>query len=155
MPHCDTYQKTEILEVNRGKGKKERGGKATQFKKGYTPYNYKPVGTEIVNADGYIEVKLADPSVYKKKHILIWETEHGPVPKGHVIIFGDKNKRNFALNNLILVSRRQLAILNKYHLIKEHADLTRAGLVIADLHMKINERKKSGGNKKCLQKEEK
>lgn len=113
-----------------------------QFKKGNTPYNYMPVGSERVNGDGYVDVKVADPNKWKGKHILIWEKYNGPVPEGHAVIFGDGNRRNFDINNLIMVSRQQLLQLNRNNLIKNDANLTRTGVVIADLKIKINERKK-------------
>jgi hypothetical protein len=119
------------------------GGEETQFKKGNRPHNYKPVGTERVNGEGYVDVKVADPNKWRSKHILIWEKENGPVPKGHVIIFGDGNRLNLELDNLILVSRKQLAILNKNNLIQKDADLTRTGIIVADIYRKINEQKKA------------
>ena len=111
--------------------------------KGQKPHNYKPVGSERVNGDGYVDVKIADPNKWRAKHRLLWEEENGPIPKGYVIIFGDGNRRNFQQDNLILVSKSQLAILNKNQLIQNDADLTRAGIVIADIYKKIGERKKN------------
>lgn len=119
------------------------GGEDTQFKKGNKPHNYKPVGTERVNGDGYVDIKVADPNKWRAKHTLIWQEANGPVPKGHAIIFGDGNRRNFELDNLVLVSRKQLAMLNKHHLIKDNADLTRTGVILTDILMKISERTKA------------
>ncbi len=118
------------------------GGKQTQFKKGQKGWNYKPVGTERINTDGYVEIKVADPCKWKGKHTLLWEAAHGPVPKGHVVIFADSNKLNVTLENLLLISRRELAVMNKKGLIANDAELTKAGVVIADIHLKIGERKK-------------
>lgn len=117
-------------------------GKKTQFKKGSKPSNYRPVGSERISVDGYVEIKVADPNKWQLKHRVVWEREYGSVPKGYVVLFGDGNRCNFDSNNLILVSRKQLAILNKHSLIKDNADLTRLGIQVADLHLKINERKK-------------
>jgi len=117
------------------------GGKETRFKKGNIPPNYKPVGSERINSEGYTEVKIADPNIWKGKHVLIWEQHHGPVPEGYCVIFGDGNKRNFDINNLILVSRKQLLKLNQLKLIKNDADLTRTGVMIVDIYNKISERK--------------
>jgi hypothetical protein len=133
---------------NKGKKGLYFGGVQTQFKKGQKPYNYLPVGSERVRSirknrpyqDNYIDVKIEDPNVWKAKHILIWEAHHGPVPKGHAVIFGDGNNRNFDPNNLILVSRKQLAVLNHKKLIQNDADLTRTAIVIADLYSKTYER---------------
>lgn len=86
------------------KGKKGiGGGGSTRFKKGQRPHNYKPLGSERVNGEGYVDVKIAEPNVWKTKHRLIWEEVNGPIPKDHVVIFGDGNRRNFALDNLLLV----------------------------------------------------
>ncbi|WP_034757709.1 HNH endonuclease signature motif containing protein [Rossellomorea vietnamensis] len=123
--------------------KGECGSESTQFKNGHTPHSYKPIGTERVSGDGYVEIKVAAPNVWKKRHVLIWEKENGPVPPGHVILFGDGNRRNFDLDNLILVTRKQLGMLNQKGLIQDHADLTRTGIIIADLYGKIAERRKS------------
>ena len=69
----------------------------------------------------------------------------GQIPKGHVLIFGDGNKLNVSLDNLnFLVSRQQLLVLNRYNLIQNDADLTRTGIIIADIKTKINDRKQKG-----------
>lgn len=125
------------------KGKKgcyARGCEKTWFKKGCAPVNYRPVGSERVNVDGYIEVKVADPSNWKLKHILAWEEQHGPVPNGYVVIFGDGDKSNINLDNLILVSRSQLLALNRNHLIQRRADLTRTAVIIVDVKTKIGQK---------------
>ena len=115
-------------------------GSRTSYKKGNVPANYRSVGSERVNVDGYVEIKVADPNKWKCKHAHIWEKENGPIPKGSVVIFGDRNKRNFNLDNLILVTNRQLLIMNAKKLIKNDADLTRIGLNLAKLYEKIGEK---------------
>ena len=121
---------------NKGKKKWWTGGEETQFKTGQMPWNYKPVGSERV-VDGYTEVKIADPKTWKSKHVLIWEAANGPVPKDHVVIFGDRNKQNMSLDNLLLVSRREMAVMNKKGLISTDADLTKAGIKVAGIVMRI------------------
>ena len=125
------------------------GGKETQFKKGNRPQTWMPVGSEAITKDGYTKIKVAEPNKWRLKHRLIWEKHHGrKVPGGHVVIFGDGNKRNFDVDNLILVSRAQLAMLNKNGLIQGNADLTRTGIVIADIYQKIGDLKKGEGGAK-------
>lgn len=128
---------------NKGKkGISYEGMKATQFKKGHKPHNWVPVGSERITPDGYVQIKVQEGKKqhnWKGKHILIWEAANGPVPKGHVIIFGDGNKRNFDLNNLLLVSRKQLVRLNQKNLIANDAELTKTGIIIADIYNKIGE----------------
>ncbi|KAA0944169.1 HNH endonuclease [Sporosarcina sp. ANT_H38] len=48
----------------------------------------------------------------EEKQRLIWKNAYGPIPNGHVVIFGDGNQCNCELNNLVLVSRRILSVLN-------------------------------------------
>lgn len=139
--HQPTQFKKGMIPWN--KGKKGTGGWGpTQFKKGQRPWNYKPVGTERTNTDGYVEIKIADPKTWKGKHIIIWEEANGLIPKGHVVIFADGNQQNVILENLLLVSRRELAVLNKQGLIANDAELTKTGVAIADIYLKIGERKK-------------
>lgn len=114
------------------------GGEDTQFQKGHRPHNYKPVGTERINTDGYVDIKIADPNKWKGKHKIIWEEKNGPIPNGHVLIFGDGNKLNVTLDNLILIPRSKLAIVNRYNLIQASADLTRSALIVADIKTKIS-----------------
>ena len=129
--------------VNKGKkGYSYPGMVATQFKKGNIPRNWWPVGTEMLRADGYVWKKNAEPNKWRQKHVLIWEAKNGKRPAKHVIIFGDSNRLNFDLNNLILISQAQLVRLNKHHLIQNDAELTRTGIIIADIYNKIGERKK-------------
>lgn len=130
------------IPFNKGKKNLWKGGEETQFKKGDMPHNHVEVGTEVMNADGYWQVKVAEPNVWKLKHRLIWERLHGPIPSGHAIIFADQNRNNFQEDNLLLVSRSQLVRMNQNGLIKENADATKAGVVIAELITKTTEAKK-------------
>ena len=135
---------------NKGKkGANYPGTKATQFKPGNKPANWMPIGSERVNADGYVDIKVQDGKLqknWKGKHIVIWEKHNGPVPPGHAVIFGDGNRRNFAPDNLILVSRKQLVRLNQSRLIQGDIELTKTGIIIADIINKVGEkqRKKVG-----------
>lgn len=114
----------------------------TEFKKGQRPHNYMPVGSERVNTYGYHDIKVADPNKWRAKHILLWEAHNGPVPAGHKLIFGDGDKNNISLDNIILVSNSQMAVLNKFNLIQKDTELTKTALIVADIKRKINERKK-------------
>ena len=127
---------------NKGRKGVTTGGKDTQFKKGHRPSNWVPIGSERFTADGYWEVKVQDGKKqhnWRRKNMVIYEKHHGKIPPGHVVLFGDGDVTNFDIDNLILVSRRQLSTLNKMGLIKSDADLTRAGINIAKLIQKIND----------------
>lgn len=128
---------------NKGMKGLNLGGEKGWFEKGQTPHNYQALGSERVNSEGYTDIKVADPNVWKQKHRIIWEKANGPIPKGHVVIFGDGDRRNFELDNLILISRRQLSFMNKKGLIQNDADLTKTGIIIADIYSKMSEIKKA------------
>lgn len=123
------------------------GGNETSFKPGQRPLNYKPVGSErICSKDGYVIIKVQDVGPWQKrwrpKHKVLWEAEHGPVPKGHILLFLDGNKLNLSLDNLELITRSQLAVLNKNGLLQANADLNKLAIMIADLKLKISEKQK-------------
>ena len=111
----------------------------TSFKKGQKPHNYKPLGSERITKDGYCEIKVSDTGRrWRPKHVLIYEKHHGKVPKGSAVIFLDGNKRNFDIDNLYLVTRSQLAMLNKNSLIQKDAELTKTAINVVDLMKKIS-----------------
>ena len=122
------------------------GANKTSFKKGNVPHTYLPIGSESVTRDGYTIVKVSNQGTrneqWRPKHRLIWEKHYGPVPDGHAVVFGDGDKTNFSLDNLILVSRSQLSVMNTKKLIQNDAELTRAGAHVAELLVAINKAKK-------------
>lgn len=129
--------------VPHNKGQTFRWGMSGWFTKGHMTANYRPVGSERINSDGIIEVKIDNPRTWKSKHAVIWEKLNGPIPKGHVVIFSDGNKRNFISNNLLLVSRAELVVMNKKGLISAHPELTKTGKLVADIIMKTTDRKRA------------
>ena len=86
--------------------------KGTMFKKGHSPQNYKPVGSERINVDGYIEIKVKDPGTWKLKHRVIWEQHNGKIKNGMIVIFRDNNPLNCAIDNLMLISKGENIKMN-------------------------------------------
>jgi len=124
------------------KGVKGYGaGNPTRFKKGDMPKNHRPVGAEKLDVDGYLRVKIAEPKTWALKHHLVWEKQNGQIPKGYTVLFADGDKNNFSIENLILVSRQELMIMNKRKLITPDTDLTKTGKIIADVYLSILKRK--------------
>lgn len=113
--------------------------KATRFKKGNKPKNYRPVGSERITKDGYIEVKVADPNKWETKNKIIYKQYFGDIPEGHKIIYADGNKLNNDINNLILVSDSEELIMNRHRLRTEDIELTKTGYLIAKVIDKTNE----------------
>lgn len=134
-------------QVSHNKGKKQtefmskeaiERTKATRFKKGNRPSNYRPVGSERINVDGYIEVKVSDPNKWETKNKVVYKKFFGDIPKGYKVIYADGNKLNNEPNNLILVSNSQLLIANRNHLIYNNKDLTESGILISKVLDKVN-----------------
>ena len=124
--------------------------KSNYFKKGHIPKNSVPIGTERIQNNKYIQIKVTNGKGVKNwitKHQYIYEQHHGPIPKGHCVIFADGNIRNFELNNLVLVSQKELFYLNKHHLIYNDCELTKTGLLIAKINIAINEKEKRNEDK--------
>lgn len=95
----------------------------TQFKKGHFSGRaaevYKPIGTERLSKDGYLERKIHDgmplQSRWRAVHIVRWEEINGPLPKGHALVFRDSDKSNTDPSNMELVTRAELMRRNSYH----------------------------------------
>jgi len=120
------------------------GANKTSFKKGTMPPQYRPVGSERVNKDGYIEIKVADPRTWKLKQRYVYEQYYGEIPKDHNVIFADGNRQNFDIDNLIAVSRSEMLILNNNKLIYKDKELTKTGVNIAKILSKASKLKSRG-----------
>lgn len=118
------------------------GANKTSFKKGTIPPNQVPIGTESITKGGYIKVKVGEPNKWKLKQRYIYEQYYGEIPNNCNIIFADKNIRNFDINNLVLVSKAEMLILNNNKLIFEDEELTKVGVNIAKVIDKAKKRSK-------------
>lgn len=92
----------------------------TQFKPGVPSWRLMPIGsTRLI--DGYVYRKVSDvPRVpysvnWKPEHHLVWTSAHGHIPKGHAIAFKNGDKADVRLENLALISRRDLMRRNSVH----------------------------------------
>ena len=118
------------------------GANKTSFKKGSVPPNQVPIGTESITKGGYIKVKVGEPNKWELKQRYIYEQHHGEIPNNCNVIFADKNIRNFDINNLVLVSKAEMLILNNHKLIVEDKELTKVGVNIAKVIDKAKKRSK-------------
>lgn len=94
----------------------------TQFRKGHFPANkdrdYYVIGALRVNADGYIDMRISfEPGArgWRGLHLILWEDEHGPIPKKHCLRFRDGDRLNVCLDNLVMLSRAGNMGLNTIH----------------------------------------
>jgi len=119
------------------------GANKTSFKKGNTPPNRKPLGSERISKDGFILVKVPErdpntgfPTRYKHKHVHVWEQAHGPVPKGMVVAFVNGVKTHCEDENLMLISRAELLNLNRHGYKDTPADVKPSVLALSKLEVK-------------------
>ena len=109
------------------------------FKKGNRPWHTRELFSERLDKDGYTIIKIAEPNKWMRKHRWIYEQKNGKIPEDSTIIFADGNKDNFNIENLVLVSRAELAILVRCRLISSVPELTKTGLNIAKIRIKLAE----------------
>ena len=130
------------------KGKKGfMGANRTSFKKGHRPKSWRPIGSERVDRDGYTLIKISNEGgMWKRwalKHRVVWEEHYKmKVPKSYVIIFADGDKTNLNIDNLICVTRNELRVLNQHRLISSVPELTKTGLNVAKIRIKLAELRK-------------
>jgi hypothetical protein len=107
----------------------------------------KPLYTETIAKRGFIFIKV--PREEKQhngwipKHQRIWEQANGHIPPRHLVIFADGNKSNFALNNLLLVTRREFAFMNNSGLLSHNPEITKTAAALAKLNIALSDKKKS------------
>lgn len=125
--------------------------KHTMFANGNVPPNHRPVGSERISKDGYIEVKVAEPNKWRLKQRVVYEEAKGKIPEGCTIIFLDGNKRNLDIDNLRCVTRSELLYLNCNGLNNSN-EITETGILMARLDRTKNKKKqelKDKNVKKC------
>lgn len=128
------YLQSLVTESMLEKGKKTRfkkGGKSWNkgtkgltsgtkgsFKKHHKPHNLKPIGSERVRKNGYIEIKYKNEygakSNYALKHRVVWSEFNGPIPKGYVVSFKDGDVSNCDIDNLFLLSKQDNILENSF-----------------------------------------
>lgn len=103
-----------------GEGSNHPNAVRTRFKPGNLTgranTNYKPVGTERIAKDGYLERKIHDglplQSRWRAVHLIEWEKLHGPLPRGMCLKCLDGNKANTDPANWVMIPRAMLPRLN-------------------------------------------
>lgn len=93
------------------------GGRSaeTRFRKGAQPHNTVAIGTTVKTTDGYWKVKVAEPNEWRYCHRMAWEDANGPIPKDMALAFKDGNSDHYGLENLELITRRDLMARNTLH----------------------------------------
>lgn len=135
----DTRFKKGQSPFNIGKKYPGRGQNcSTCFKKGHVPYNRKNVGDLRTLKGNVLYIKIAQPNKWQSYHSYLWEKYHKQkVPKEKIVIFIDGNERNFNIDNLALVTRKELILMNNLRIEKGTTKL-----LIGKIRAKICDRKK-------------
>ena len=107
--HERTQFKKGMKAWNRGMKGLNIGGKETQFKKGRTPHNIKPIGHRSLR-DGYLVEKVEKG--FEFVHVLLWKQHHGEIPPGKFVRFVDGNRKNICIENLMLIDRKAHMLKN-------------------------------------------
>ena len=131
--------------------------KATRFQKGQVSgiakERMKPVGYERVDAkDGYVWVKVKDtPQAqvpgsfndnFRLKHHVVWEEANGtPVPPHTMIVFADRDKRNFDPDNLVAVPRSLWSVISRQGWAYRDRESLDACVALAQLSRKVYEKR--------------
>lgn len=139
------FKKGNIPRYKGVKGHCSKGSEKSWFKKGNIPQNYKPVGSERISKDGYIEIKVKDPNKWQLKHRYVWEKHNGKIPKGMILIFKDNNKLNVCLDNLILISRAENMEINRSNDYKFTGDSKEAIINLTRLKLETRKAKRKRG----------
>ena len=98
--------------------------------------------TFIHDDDGYIEVKVSEPNKWRLKQRVTWEQHNGPLKDGELVWFRDNDRLNCEIDNLMVVTRAQHAVVNKMGLHGATGDLKTTSVLIADLSMARTKRSK-------------
>ena len=64
------------------------------------------IGEEREGPDGYIQVRVASGK-WRRKHLVIWEAAHGPLPPKYALMFLDGDFQNCRLENLVMVPKNR------------------------------------------------
>jgi len=120
-------------------GSNSEGGR---FAKGHTSSNRKPIGTVSIRrhtgrGKAYYWIKTGE-NQWEIMHKYLWEKENGKVPEDHVLYFVDGNTLHYDIDNLVLIHRSVLVILNHWKMTKD-ADLNRCLIAEAELSQKLYE----------------
>lgn len=125
---------------NKGTKGLQLGGEKGWFKKGSIPPTTLSTGAERVNENDFVIVKIGQPNEWRLKHHVVYEKYYGEIPDGYKVIFADKDKRNFDINNLLLLSPEEFIAAMKRNLLFNNTEATKSGVLLAKYLMTVNKR---------------
>lgn len=123
----------------------------TQFTPGARPHTWVPVGSYRITRDGNLEQKVHDlPGDHNKVKrwrncaAMAWEAAHGPVPRGHIVVFKPGMKTTdpalVTIDRLECISRAQNIERNSLH--RYPKEIVRLTMLRGSLTRAINSKAK-------------
>jgi hypothetical protein len=89
----------------------QRLSPATEFRKGQAAHNKLSVGSVTVRTDVNGKprawVKVAEPNKWRQRAVVVWEKDHGPLPRGRVVHHKDRDTLNDTPSNLEAKTRAE------------------------------------------------
>lgn len=98
------------------------------FKCGGIPHNVAPIGTEVVQKERTVLVKVSNTGDRKLDWIPKTKLVFGDVPVGHIIVFLDGNPLNVVPENMVCVPQKVHARMAKNRWFFKEPALTRAAI---------------------------
>lgn len=112
------------------------------FKKGHLPKQTRPKGSERINENGFVEVKVDLRKKWRLKHHVVYEEYYGEkVVNGDKVLFLDGNRQNFNPKNLSKVSNSEQVCLARSKLLGDDVESNKAAINIAKLIVATTNRK--------------
>ncbi|UDM70695.1 HNH endonuclease signature motif containing protein [Vagococcus fluvialis] len=124
-----TYTANQIKNCKRNRKITSDSYESKLFK-GDKPSNVKKIGSERLQKDGYVYVKVSEGERWITKHKYLFEKHVRKLNKGEIVIFLNGDKTDFSIDNLAAVTRGELAQLNKLGYIQSDREFAIAGLNI-------------------------
>lgn len=130
------------------KGKKFPGtANSGSYKKGHKSANTKPIGYIRKTKYGY-RIKISDnPHKWESYNRYLWKRHYGEIAKNHTIIHKNKNRYDCRIENLMLVSRSELAVMNNVYKVSDNELITEVNNTLSKISLKLAEKKKKGTKK--------
>lgn len=92
----------------------------------------KPIGSELFDGKN-VMVKAKDPDVWRLKKHVIWEEHYGKLKDDEVVLILNGDPKDVRIENLMKVTKRELAVINRNRLHSKDTEIGRAKALLGRL----------------------
>lgn len=128
-------------------------GLGMDWQKGKIAPNAVAVGTErISKCRNFIEIKVKESKsagnyndCWERKHRYLYKKYYGEIPKNCIVIFLNRNKRDFSKKNLVAVDKDAFRVATRQGWVNNeicNPELTKLGIMTAQLYIQMGKIKK-------------